>query len=303
MLDKLNVPYKLVDIGANLLEPSFDRDFDDVLSRAKKAGLVKLMITSGTETDGQKLQKVVSKYPGLLYCTAGVHPHEANSFNDSTIETFRELFKNPQCVAVGECGLDFRAALSDNRSKNLDHLPSKEVQLNAFEKQVALACELQKPLFIHERSAHAEMVEVFGKYKETLSPAVIHCFTGTAKEAQKYIEIGLYIGITGYLARDDSPDGLKYALQSGIIPLDRLLLETDAPFMWPRINTKKLPAEIKRKFSKEATMLNTYCSTVRNEPCSLAITCELLAAYLRKEPQEISEATTANAKLIFGLEL
>jgi TatD DNase family protein len=113
-----------------------------------------------------------------------------------------------------------------------------------------LACELGKPLFIHEREAHAEMVEILSRHSSTLPPAVIHCFTGTIEEAKKYIEMGLYIGLTGFLWKDRAVDGVKRALSEGIIPKQRLLLETDAPYMYPKVNDKKLPADIRAKLTE-----------------------------------------------------
>ncbi|TKR68600.1 hypothetical protein L596_024563 [Steinernema carpocapsae] len=168
------VPYKLVDIGANLAHPSYHKDLPEVLARAKEAGLIKIMITGCDLKSSKEAEKLSSEHSGFLYFTAGVHPHEAKHFTDETSAVLRTLLENPQCVAVGECGLDFNRNFSP-----------REDQLSAFEKQVALACELQKPLFIHEREASVEMVEILEKYADQLPRAVIHCFTGTADEAKK----------------------------------------------------------------------------------------------------------------------
>uniref|UniRef100_A0AC34FR03 Uncharacterized protein n=1 Tax=Panagrolaimus sp. ES5 TaxID=591445 RepID=A0AC34FR03_9BILA len=284
------VPYELIDIGANLGHPSYKNDLNDVLERAKKAGLSKIMITGTSEELSQEAAKLVSKYPGFLYFTAGVHPHDAKDFKSSTLETLRSLASNPQCVAIGECGLDFNRNFSP-----------QDIQKEVFEKQVALAVELQKPLFIHEREAFKDMYAILGKH-ENLPKAVIHCFTGTAEEARKYIEKGYFIGLTGFLWKDKSEDGVKYALKNKIIPLERLLLETDAPYMYPKVNDKKIPAEIRNSLTPEALELHKHSSFNRNEPCSLAAICELIAGYMNVDPKLVAETTTANAKLIYGLD-
>ncbi|KAK0393077.1 hypothetical protein QR680_000044 [Steinernema hermaphroditum] len=179
------VQYKLVDIGANLAHPSFERDYSDVLARARKAGLKKIIVTGCSVKSSTVAGEKAQEHPGFLYCTAGVHPHDAKTFNEETIYQLRELLKKDNCVAVGECGLDFNRNFS-----------SREDQLHAFEQQLILACELQKPLFIHEREASVDMVKLLKKHSGRLPPAVIHCFTGTAEEAQAYIDMGLYIGLT-----------------------------------------------------------------------------------------------------------
>lgn len=116
----------------------------------------------------------------------GVHPHDAKTWTDDCYEVIKELASNPECVAVGECGLDFNRNFSP-----------PDVQMEVFEKQVQLACEVGKPLFLHERDAHDDMVRILGKFKDRLPPAVLHCFTGTSAQAVKYLEMGLYIGLTG----------------------------------------------------------------------------------------------------------
>ncbi|KAH7730767.1 CBN-CRN-2 protein [Aphelenchoides avenae] len=145
------------------------------------------------------------------------------------------------------------------------------------------------------------MVRILSNYAADLPPTVIHCFTGTADEAKKYIDMGLYIGLTGFLWKDRSDDGVKFGLKQGHIPLNRLVLETDAPFMYPKVNDKKIPAEIREKFSQEALTLHKFASFNRNEPCSLPAICELIAAYMGETPENVAKATTENAKRIYGL--
>ncbi|VDK45420.1 unnamed protein product [Cylicostephanus goldi] len=291
------VPYELVDIGANLGHPSYKDDLNDVLKRAKQAGLCKLMITGTSEKISAESMKLAETMPGFLYFTAGVHPHDAKDFGEDSLDTLRTLQAHQQCVAVGECGLDFNRNFSP-----------PDVQKEVFRKQVLaaflflilsfstdftsypkveLACELNKPLFIHEREAHEEMIRILGDAGERLPPAVMHCFTGTEDEAKKYVEMGLYIGLTGFLWKDRLPNGVQAALRNGSIPLDRLLIETDAPFMYPKINDKKLPKDVKEAISDSAKQLHKFASFDRNEPCALAAICEMIAAFMGKDPKEV----------------
>ena len=232
-------------------------------------------------------------HPGYLYSTAGVHPHDAKSWDESeTPQALLELAMNAECVAIGECGLDF----------NRNFSPA-DVQRDVFEKQLELACKAQKPLFLHERDAHDDMVALLNKYKDRLPARVIHCFTGTPQEAKTYLDLGCYIGLTGYLWKDKSESGVRKSLEDGVIPLDRLLVETDAPFMYPNTRASKLPQRIKDRLTERSqAFLARYCTFQRNESCSLPVTVEMISAYYDKTPEEIALATTFNAlKLFTGL--
>jgi len=289
--------YIIVDIGANLTSKKFARDLDSVIKRAKDAGVTKIMVTGTSVTGSKDALRLSRLYPGSLYCTAGVHPHDAKSWEEegdvNTMSTLREFAMNPECVAIGECGLDFNRNFSP-----------PETQLEVFEKQIQLACELKKPLFLHEREAHADMVRLLELYRErgSLPLCVIHCFTGNKEQARKYLSMGCYIGLTGYLWKDKSEDGVRKILEDNVIPLDRLLVETDAPFMYPNTRASKLPQHVKDCLTeKSQTFLQRYCTFQRNEPCSLPVTVEMIAAYLKKTPEEIALATTFNALKVFGL--
>lgn len=283
--------YIIVDIGANLTNKKFTRDLDSVVSRAQDAGVHKIMVTGITVHSSKEALRLTRLFPGTLYSTAGVHPHEAKSWEDDTEEELRELLKNQEVVAVGECGLDFNRNFSP-----------QEVQLEVFEKQVALACEVQKPLFIHEREAHSEVLEVLGRYKSRLPAVVIHCFTGDAQQARTYLNMGAYIGLTGYVWKDKSEDGVRRILEDGIVPLDRLLVETDSPFMYPNTRASKLPPYVKEALTERSlTFLHRYCTFQRNEPCSLPVTIEMIAAYMKKSSEQVALQTTFNAMKVFGL--
>ncbi|VDN23114.1 unnamed protein product [Gongylonema pulchrum] len=283
--------YSLVDIGANLTHPSFRNDLDEVIGRAKQAGLCKIMVTGTSVKVSEEARDLAQLHPKFLYFTAGVHPHDAKEFDAQTMNQLKSLCCEQGCVAVGECGLDFNRNFSTPDQQRL-----------VFNEQLQLACELRKSLFIHERDAHQDMVAMLSRYKKHLPPVVIHCFTGTAAEAEAYVKMGCFIGLTGFLWKDRSEDGVKFALRERKIPLERLVLETDSPFMYSKINDKKIPVEIRSSITEEARNLHKFTSFNRNEPCGLAAVCELIAAYMDENPIKVAEVTTTNAKHIYGLE-
>ncbi|KAK3895168.1 hypothetical protein Pcinc_001103 [Petrolisthes cinctipes] len=277
--------YIIVDIGANLTNKKFTRDLDSVVSRARDAGVHKIMVTGTTVQSSKEALRLTRLYPESLYSTAGVHPHEAKSWEAETESELRELLASQEVVAVGECGLDFNRNFSP-----------QDIQLEVFEKQVSLACELKKPLFIHERDAHKEVLEVLGRHKERLPSVVIHCFTGDATMAAAYLKQGCYIGLTGYVWKDKSEDGVRRILEDGVVPLDRLLVETDSPFMYPNTRASKLPPYVKEALTERSlTFLHRYCTFQRNEPCSLPVTIEMIAAYMKKKSEQVALQTTFNA--------
>lgn len=285
-------PYILIDIGANLTNRKYSRDLGSVVSRAKEAGVQKIIVTGTSLHLSKEALRLTQMHPGSLYCTAGVHPHDAKSWEDDTVDALREIASHPECVAIGECGLDF----------NRNYSP-QDVQLEVCEKQIQLACLIKKPLFVHEREAHHQLIAILEKYRDQLPATVIHCFTGTQDEAKVYLNMGLYIGLTGYVWKDKSENGVRSLLQEGLIPLDRLLVETDAPFMYPNTRgASKLPPDVREAFSPRSLgYLHRYCSFQRNEPCSLPLTVELIAALMRRKPDEVAMATTYNALKVFGM--
>jgi len=300
IMDKLS-NYIIVDIGANLTNKKFSRDLDQVIKRATDAGVSKIMVTGTSLHSTKEALRLTRLYPGILYSTAGIHPHDAKSWDEETYAEIKDAARCTECVAIGECGLDFNRNFSP-----------PEVQVEVFEKQVALACELGKPLFLHERDAHQEMVAILERFLDKkrsqnssgfkLPACVIHCFTGNREQAIKYLDLGCYIGLTGYLWKDKSENGVRRILEEGVIPLEKLLVETDSPFMYPNTRASKLPQHIKDCLTERSvTFLQRYCTFQRNEPCSLPVTVEMIAAYLNKTPEEVALATTFNALKVFGL--
>lgn len=146
------------------------------------------------------------------------------------------------------------------------------------------------------------MLEVLNNYSSRLPPVLIHSFIGTAQEAQVYLDQGFYLGITGYLCKDKSDSGVRQLLEVGQVPLDKILIETDAPFMYPNTRASKLPVHVKDALTERSmTFLQRYCTFQRNEPCALPAIVEMVAAFMRKTPEEVALATAFNALKIFGL--
>ncbi|KAF2897755.1 hypothetical protein ILUMI_08418 [Ignelater luminosus] len=281
----------VIDIGANLTNKKYSRDLDSVIQRAKDAGVQKIMVTGTSVKTSKEALRLTRIYPGILYSTAGIHPHDAKSYTDESWEELRSLAQNPECVAIGECGLDYNRNFSE-----------PDEQRKVFHKQISLACELHKPLFVHEREAHEDLLEILGQYKDRLPPVVIHCFTGTTEQAVTYLDQGFYIGLTGYLCKDKSDTGVRKLLVDGTIPLERLLVETDAPFMYPNTRASKLPLHVKDALTERSmTFLHRYCTFQRNEPCSLPAIVEMIAAFMNKKPEEVALATAFNALKLFNL--
>ncbi|CAH1954615.1 unnamed protein product [Acanthoscelides obtectus] len=290
-MEKCYENYILIDVGANLTNKKFGRDLESVIQRAKDSGVQKIMVT-GTSLKGSKESLRLTRiYPNTLYSTAGIHPHDAKSYTDETWLELRRVADNPECVAIGECGLDFNRNFSE-----------PEDQRMVFRKHIELAIELNKPLFVHERDAFTDMIEIFEEYKGRLPPVLVHCFTGTYEQALEYLNKGFYIGLTGYLCKDKSDTGVRKLLENGSIPLERLMVETDSPFMYPNTRASKLPNHVKDGLTERSmTFLHRYCTFQRNEPCSLPAIVEMIAAFMKKNPEDVALATSFNAMKVFGL--
>lgn len=259
-----------IDIGVNLTGSSFRHDLEQVVQRGIDAGVTRMIVT-GTDLAHSHAALVLSRrFPAVLTSTAGIHPHHASEFDHNTIAELRDICAEPTVVAVGECGLDYNR----NYSK-----PAK--QREAFEAQLQLACEVGLPVFLHQRDAHDDFVDMIGSYTRDLKGAVAHCFTGSAEEAQEYLAMGMYIGITGWICDERRGRALQAAVQ--YIPLDRIMLETDAPYLLPR----DLPHDPVQKR--------------RNEPCYLPHICAVAANYMGVEPEQLASAALENARQFFAI--
>ena len=265
---------QLIDIGANLTHDSFDHDRDAVLQRARDAGVVQMVVTGASREHSPKALALAQAHPGELFATAGVHPHHAVEYTNECDAEMRALHAHPEVVAVGECGLDYFRDFSP-----------RPAQRRAFERQLQIGADLAaqgkgKPLFLHQRDAHADFMAMMKNFDGRLGPAVVHCFTGTREELFDYLDQDWHIGITGWLCDERRGTHLRELVNS--IPANRLMIETDAPYLLPR--TVKPPP-----------------SHRRNEPMYLAHIVEELARDRGEDVAVTAANTTATARAFFGL--
>lgn len=259
----------IIDIGVNLMNSSFDRDREEVLARAAEAGIEQLIITGTSVESSEEAAHYAKSYPGRLFSTAGVHPHDAKDCGPDTAGRLRRLAGLPEVVAIGECGLDY----------NRDFSP-RDVQRRWFEEQLRLAEELDMPLFLHERDANADFAAMLKDHPALIRRAVVHCFTGSAEELYTYLEMGLLIGITGWICDERRGGHLRELVRD--IPLDRLMIETDAPYLTPRDLRPKPKGG-------------------RNEPAFLAHILGVIADCRGEEPAALAAATVRTTRRFFGI--
>ncbi|MBF7073820.1 TatD family hydrolase [Glaciecola sp. MH2013] len=256
------------DIGVNLLDRRINNN--DVLQRSLQAGVDHLCIISSNLAESQNAQSFVSSSTSKIHLsyTAGIHPHCADAASAADFTKIKTLCADKTMVAVGECGLDFNRNFS-----------TKQNQLRVFESQLEIAAEYAKPIYLHEREAFDEQVELLERYLAHIPRAVVHCFTGSQSQLKTYLELGCYIGITGWLCDDKRASELQEAILS--LPLDRLLLETDAPYLFPK---------------------NVRPRAKNNEPCYLPHIAQRYAELTQYEINDIAQASYRNAKAFFGLD-
>lgn len=258
----------LIDIGLNLTHDSFDVDRAQVIERAEQAGVGYMLITGSSLESNQAAIELARRYPERMRATAGVHPHHAGEFPSCERTALARLLAQPEVVATGECGLDYFRNLS----------PCAD-QLRVFRIMLELAVESRKPLFLHQRDAHEDFVALLQEYLPNTTGGVAHCFTGEFEQARAYLDMGLHIGITGWICDERRGQHLRQVVRR--IPLDRLLIETDAPYLLPRD-------------------LQPQPKSRRNEPMYLAHILEVIAECRSESVSEVAQATTTNASKLFG---
>ncbi|MCK9489181.1 MAG: TatD family hydrolase [Xanthomonadales bacterium] len=260
---------ELIDIGVNLSHESFRHDLEAVLERARAAGVVQMVVTGASEAGSVAARELARAHPEFLFATAGVHPHLASELTADTESVLRELHACDEVRAVGECGLDYHRDLSP-----------RPVQRRAFERQLELAVASGKPLFLHQRDAHDDFMAIMRGFQGRIGPAVVHCFTGTGAELRDYLEAGWHVGITGWLCDERRGRHLRELVKE--IPADRLMVETDSPYLLPR-NLRPMP------------------SHRRNEPMYLPHIVEELARDRGEPVAQTASASTATARAFFRL--
>lgn len=260
----------LIDIGINLTHDSYDHDRATLLHRAWQAGVHQMIVTGASLEHNPLAVALAQAYPGRLYATAGVHPHHAAELSPERLPQLRALHALPCVVAVGECGLDY-----------FRDIAPREVQRRAFQQQLELAVACGKPVFLHQRDAHDDFLAMLREFMPRLPQGgVAHCFTGTAQQATQYLELGLHIGVTGWIC--DERRGLELREAVKVVPAGRLLLETDGPYLLPR-DLKPRPA------------------TRRNEPAYLAHVAQVVAGLRGESAEDCARQCSANTRRLFGL--
>jgi TatD DNase family protein len=260
---------QLIDVGFNLTNKVFRRDEDAVLTRAVEAGVSRMIVTGTDIAHSQAGLALVDHYPEYLYATAGIHPHHARHFQSGDLDHLSEILRHPRAVAVGETGLDYNRNFSP-----------PEVQRQVFEAQLGLAAQLRLPVFLHQRDAHEDFISLLSRYRSDLVGAVVHCFTGDAEELAAYLDLDLHIGITGWIC--DERRGLHLRDLVASIPLNRLMIETDAPYLLPR----DLPDKPKDR---------------RNEPMYLPHILHTVARSRSEDPEQAARQITATTERFFRL--
>jgi TatD DNase family protein len=258
----------LIDIGINLAHDSYEPDRDAVIQRARAAGVIQMLVTGSTLASTQSAIALARTYPRQLFATAGVHPHHATELTPARLSELRELAQQPQVVAVGECGLDYFRNFSP---------PAQ--QQHAFHAQLELAAQIAKPVFLHQRDAHADFIAILREHGAQWR-GVAHCFTGSGEELSAYLDLGLAVGITGWIC--DERRGAHLAALMPRIPAQRLLLETDGPYLLPR-DLKPKPA------------------ARRNEPAYLLHIAAAVARARGESLPALAAASTAAARTLFDL--
>jgi TatD DNase family protein len=262
-------PPILIDIGVNLTHESFAHDLPEVLRRAHLAGVQRMIVTGTSVQATRDALALHATDPHRLFATAGLHPHHASDLSADTLRELRHLAAQPGVVAIGECGLDYYRNFSP-----------REAQITAFRALLELAVETKKPVFLHQRDAHADFMAIMREFRGALVDGVAHCFTGQANELEDCLQLDLAIGITGWIC--DERRGAHLLPLMARIPAARLMIETDAPYLLPRT-------------------LRPRPATRRNEPAFLTEVAATVARARGESLEQLAASSTAAATAFFGL--
>ena len=258
-------PVELIDSHAHIQGPEFASDLEEVLERARVAGVGKIIVVGGagnlqSNRDGLELAR---RHPGL-FATVGIHPHDAREMREEDLAWLKGLTEDPRVVAVGETGLDFY----------YDNSPRK-LQMELFCRFIHMARETGLPLVVHDRDAHGEIAAMLGQEGAGEVRGVIHCFTGEFPDAKAFLDLGFYVSFTGIVTFKNAASLREAAAK---IPLDRIMVETGSPYLTPVPHRGK-----------------------RNEPAFVPRVAETLAQIKGIPLEEVARVTSANAHALFGI--
>jgi TatD DNase family protein len=261
---------ELIDIGSNLTHESFSDDRAQVIERAAAGGVTRQIVTGADLASSHAASALAAARPQVLWSTAGVHPHHAAGFEPGRREELHALLRQPHVVAVGECGLDYYRNFSPPAAQRV-----------AFIAQLEIAMTVAKPVFLHQREAHDDFKAILRDFHGRLVGGVAHCFTGGVAELEEYLALGLCIGVTGWVCDERRGAELRAAVPR--IPADRLMLETDAPYLLPR-DLEPLP------------------KSRRNEPMYLPHIARSVARIRNQSMESLAASSTRTAVELFGLD-
>ncbi len=248
---------RYIDIGVNLTNSSLMRDLEGVLQRASANQVTQLIVTGTSIEESQQAVELCKRFPQQLFCTSGVHPHHASEWQQNSEALIKSLAEMDCVRAIGESGLDF----------NRNYSP-RDTQIEVFHHQLILARLIQKPVFTHQRDAHDTFVDIIRQYRQNLKQIVVHCFTDNKAALYDYLDLDCHIGVTGWIC--DERRGTELQQLVKYIPANRLMVETDAPYLLPRTIHPRPKSRI-------------------NEPAYLPHIIENIAQH-RKEPLEVVAA-------------
>ena len=258
----------LFDIACNFSSERFDNDLQDVIQRAIENKVNKFLIVSASLNEVEKVYEIYQQNNKNCFFTIGTHPHHANEFGPSSSKLMTGLVNKYHPNSIGETGLDFYRNIS-----------SYKEQIYAFDEQIKISIDTEKPLFLHQRDAHEDFVKTIKPYKNDIKKAVVHCFTGTQKELDEYLELGFHIGLTGWICDERRNIDLRKSIKN--IPLERLMIETDCPYLIQR-------------------NLNNKPKNNRNEPSHLPNIANEIAALISLDKNELIDITYKNSINFFS---
>tara|TARA_B100001248_G_scaffold218034_1_gene173374 strand:+ start:398 stop:1186 length:789 start_codon:yes stop_codon:yes gene_type:complete len=249
---------EIADIACNFTSERFDNDLDEVIKRAIDNKITKFGLICSRMSDLSKLLKIYKQYSKNMFYTIGIHPHHANEINDDYLKKLKDVITTNNPHAIGETGLDFFRNLS-----------TYEQQIYVFEEQIKIAIDTNKPLFLHQRDSHDDFIKILRKYSSDISKAVVHCFTGTQGQLDDYLELDCYIGITGWICDEKRNIELRKAIKN--IPLEKLMIETDCPYLIPKNlvekpkNNRNEPSNLNHIVSEISMLMNIGEDILRRE--------------------------------------